>query len=80
MSLSREMMRAAFGGVVICVAGYGIMKATRPTDKDFYDSLSPALKKRVDAQRSQDDRHKAYAEQLRRAQEEEESPLGAKKS
>lgn len=26
MSLSREMMRAAFGGIVICVAGYGIMK------------------------------------------------------
>lgn len=39
--------------------------ATTPTDKDFYDSLSPALKKRVDAQRSQEDRHKAYADQIK---------------
>ena len=39
--------------------------ATRPTDKEFYDSLSPALKRRVDAQRSQDDRHQAYKDQLK---------------
>ena len=42
-----------------------LQSATTPSDKDFYDSLSPALKKRVDAQRSQEDRHKAYADQIR---------------
>ncbi|KAM0790943.1 hypothetical protein ACM66B_004248 [Microbotryomycetes sp. NB124-2] len=36
----------------ITALGYGIMYITTPTDKQFYDSLSPDLKKRVDEQRA----------------------------
>ncbi|GAA5957987.1 hypothetical protein JCM3765_006224 [Sporobolomyces pararoseus] len=35
----------------ITTLGYGIMAFTTPTEKEFYDALSPDLKKKVDEQR-----------------------------
>ncbi|GAA6006605.1 hypothetical protein JCM11491_003114 [Sporobolomyces phaffii] len=35
----------------ITTLGYGIMAFTTPTEKEFYDALSPDLKKKVDDQR-----------------------------
>ncbi|UZJ56417.1 hypothetical protein CBS101457_005737 [Exobasidium rhododendri] len=70
------MGRALTGGAVLIAVGYGIMKATTPTDEQFYNKLSPALKKQVDMQRQAGERQLAYAEQLKRAREqEEEQPL-----
>lgn len=42
-----------------------IVLVTTPTDQQFYDSLSPELKRRVDLQRSAGDRQAAYVEQLK---------------
>ncbi|KAK4055389.1 hypothetical protein OIO90_003227 [Microbotryomycetes sp. JL221] len=44
--------RAALMVGAVTAVGYGIMYVTTPTDKQFYDSLSPDLKKRVDEQRA----------------------------
>nr|CAI59752.1 hypothetical protein [Sporisorium reilianum] len=41
------------------------MKATTPTDQQFYDALSPDLKRQVDAHRLAAQRKAAYAEQLK---------------
>ncbi|SPO36828.1 uncharacterized protein PSFLO_02299 [Pseudozyma flocculosa] len=49
------------------------MKGTTPTDKQFYDSLSPDLKRQVDNQRSAAERKAAYREQLMRAKEGEDN-------
>ncbi|KAN0065340.1 hypothetical protein ACQY0O_001176 [Thecaphora frezii] len=65
--------RAVAGGIAVIVLGYGIMKATTPTDKQFYDSLSPDLKRQVDNQRLAAERKAAYREQVMRAKEAEES-------
>ncbi|GAA6060864.1 hypothetical protein JCM10212_006244 [Sporobolomyces blumeae] len=35
----------------ITTLGYGIMAFTTPTEKEFYDALSPDLKRKVDEQR-----------------------------
>ncbi|PWN94341.1 hypothetical protein FA10DRAFT_264880 [Acaromyces ingoldii] len=51
------------------------MKATTPTDQQFYDSLSPSLKKQVDMQRQSGERQRAYQEQLQRARELDEAPI-----
>ncbi|PWN50634.1 hypothetical protein IE53DRAFT_368734 [Violaceomyces palustris] len=61
--------RAVFGGFLTIAVGYAIMKSTTPTDKEFYDKLSPELKRQVDQQRQAAERKAAYAEQLRRAKE-----------
>ncbi|GAA5908407.1 hypothetical protein JCM5296_005923 [Sporobolomyces johnsonii] len=37
--------------VAITAVGYGIMALTTPTEQEFYDRLSPDLKKKVDEQR-----------------------------
>ncbi|CDU23171.1 uncharacterized protein SPSC_01801 [Sporisorium scitamineum] len=49
------------------------MKATTPTDQQFYDALSPDLKRQVDAHRLAAQRKAAYAEQLKRAKEQDDS-------
>ncbi|PWZ01482.1 hypothetical protein BCV70DRAFT_74735 [Testicularia cyperi] len=65
--------RAITGGFVIIAVGYAIMKATTPTDQQFYDSLSPDLKRQVDNQRLAAQRKAAYAEQLKRARDQDDS-------
>ncbi|ETS62564.1 hypothetical protein PaG_03201 [Moesziomyces aphidis] len=65
--------RAIVGGLATIAVGYAIMKATTPTDQQFYDALSPDLKRQVDAQRQATQRKAAYAEQLKRAQEQDDS-------
>ncbi|KAJ9478819.1 Assembly factor CBP4 [Pseudozyma hubeiensis] len=65
--------RAIFGGAVTIAIGYAIMKATTPTDQQFYDALSPDLKRQVDAQRLAAQRKAAYAEQLKRAKEQDDT-------
>ncbi|KAI3477900.1 hypothetical protein L1887_60207 [Cichorium endivia] len=57
--------RAIVGGLATIAVGYAIMKATTPTDQQFYDALSPDLKRQVDAQRQATQRKAAYAEQLK---------------
>nr|AEY62497.1 ORF1 [Ustanciosporium gigantosporum] len=49
------------------------MKGTTPTDKQFYDALSPDLKRQVDNQRLAAQRKAAYAEQLKRARDQDDS-------
>ncbi|KIS69868.1 uncharacterized protein UMAG_10140 [Mycosarcoma maydis] len=49
------------------------MKATTPTDQQFYDALSPDLKRQVDAQRLAAQRKAAYAEQLKRAKDQDDT-------
>ncbi|CAO1616777.1 unnamed protein product [Jaminaea pallidilutea] len=47
--------------------GWGVMAATTPSEEKFYNSLSPELRKKVDAQRQAASRKAAYAEQLEKA-------------
>ncbi|PWN25273.1 hypothetical protein BDZ90DRAFT_255525 [Jaminaea rosea] len=47
------------------------MKASTPTEQQFYDRLSPELKKQVDAQRQAASRKAAYAQQLELAKQSE---------
>nr|CDI55360.1 conserved hypothetical protein [Melanopsichium pennsylvanicum 4] len=65
--------RAIIGGIITIGIGYAIMKATTPTDQQFYDALSPDLKRQVDAQRLAAQRKAAYAEQLKRAKEQDDT-------
>ncbi|KAE8216848.1 hypothetical protein CF319_g3137 [Tilletia indica] len=46
--------------------GYVIMKATTPTEKQFYDALSPDLKRQVDHNRETAKRRAALQEQIER--------------
>ncbi|KAK9898997.1 hypothetical protein P389DRAFT_194011 [Cystobasidium minutum MCA 4210] len=52
--------RAAFWGSVIAGGGYAIMKLVTPSDKQFYDSLSPELKRQVDDIRGKEKRREQY--------------------
>ncbi|CAD6893910.1 unnamed protein product [Tilletia controversa] len=47
--------------------GYAVMKATTPTEQQFYDALSPDLKRQVDHHREAAKRKAALQEQLERA-------------
>ncbi|EDP44256.1 hypothetical protein MGL_1653 [Malassezia globosa CBS 7966] len=44
--------RAITGGSVVIGFGYLLLKTATPNEQQLYDSLSPDLKRRVDAQRS----------------------------
>ncbi|PWN22455.1 hypothetical protein BCV69DRAFT_311259 [Microstroma glucosiphilum] len=57
-------VRGLIGFVGVMGAGYGIMKWTTPTDEEFYNKLSPELKKQVDSHRQAAARKAAFAEQL----------------
>ncbi|CAO1624136.1 unnamed protein product [Parajaminaea phylloscopi] len=71
MSASVTAVKCAVAFVGTMGLGYAIMKATTPTDAQFYDSLSPELKKQVDAHRLAASRKAAYVEQLTQAKQSE---------
>ncbi|PWN97443.1 hypothetical protein FA09DRAFT_339441 [Tilletiopsis washingtonensis] len=73
MSAPPSLGRALISGGAVIALGYGIMKVTTPSDEQFYNKLSPELKKKVDAQRDATRRKAAYAEQIARARTQDDS-------
>ncbi|KDN42388.1 hypothetical protein K437DRAFT_257870 [Tilletiaria anomala UBC 951] len=65
--------RGILGGAAIVALGWAIMKGTTPSEKEFYDKLSPDLKRQVDQQRQAAARKAALAEQIARAREQDDS-------
>ncbi|GAA5987305.1 hypothetical protein JCM11641_002677 [Rhodosporidiobolus odoratus] len=63
----------------ITTIGYGVMALTTPTEEQFYASLSPDLKKKVDEQRRIVSGAKEANERLEaiRAQAKEDKPVFA---
>ncbi|SCZ87316.1 BZ3500_MvSof-1268-A1-R1_Chr2-2g04782 [Microbotryum saponariae] len=53
---------------LVTALGYGIMAATTPTDEQFYNSLSPDLKKKVDDARRKGGVAQANEEHLKSIQ------------
>ncbi|KAK0551895.1 hypothetical protein OC846_002437 [Tilletia horrida] len=71
--------RLAVSTAGIIGVGYLVMKVTTPTEQQFYDSLSPDLKRQVDYHRAAAKRKAALQEQLERAKsgEADSAPIWA---
>jgi len=62
---------ALFTGAIMA-AGWGIMRLTTPTEEQFYNSLSPELKRKVDAVRLQRQSMSPLQEKLNTAGEQDQ--------
>ncbi|QRW14787.1 hypothetical protein RhiLY_13786 [Ceratobasidium sp. AG-Ba] len=61
-------------------SGWAIMRATTPNEKEFYESLAPDHKRRVDAARAQGLGVSQPTESLRRQQLDPEAPIWGSQS